>query len=184
MSKHKSDQNSDNTEAEQSPEMLTHPSYEELMQQLDGAEKKVGEHWDRILRMQAEADNQKRRAERDVENAYKYSIEKIVNELLPVVDSLELCLTSVPADMQKAAASVIEGVNMTLKLFYAALEKSGVKQVNPLNEPFNPDCQQAIAAEATDAVAPGVVISVLQKGYLLNERAIRPALVVVSKAKE
>lgn len=184
MSKHKSDQNSDNTENEQTQEMLEHPSYEELLQKLNEAEQKADQHWERILRMQADAENAKRRSERELDNAYKYALEKFVNNVLPVVDSLELCLTSVPQDMQKAAGSVIEGVQMTLKLFLTELEKSGVKQVNPVNEPFNPDTQQAIQTLASDKVAPGTVLSVLQKGYTLNQRMIRPAMVVVAKAAE
>lgn len=184
MSKHKSDQNSDNIENEQPQEMLEHPSYEELMQKLNEAEQKADQNWERVLRMQAEAENAKRRAERELDNAYKYALEKFVNNLLPVVDSLELCLVSVPNEMQKAAGSVIEGVQMTLKLFLTELEKAGVKQVNPVNEAFNPETQQAIQTLASDTVAPGMVISVLQKGYTLNQRMVRPALVVVAKAVE
>ncbi len=181
MSKHKSEHPTDTAEVENVTEQLSH---EALVQQLGEAEKKAGEHWERILRMQADAENTARRNERELANAYKFALEKFVNELLPIVDSLELCLTSVPADMQKAAGSVIEGVNMTLKMFHTALEKAGVQQVNPVNEPFNPETQQAISAQPSNEVAPGTVLSVLQKGYTLNQRLVRPALVVVSKAND
>lgn len=165
-------------------ELLTHPSYEELLQKLDESEQKTNQYWERILRMQADAENASRRAERDVGNAHKYALEKFVAELLPIVDSLELCVTSVPPEMQKAAASVIEGVQLTLKMFYAAMEKFGVKQVNPLSQPFDPEFEQAISMQEDTGVKPGTVISVLQKGYTLNNRLIRPALVTVAKGKE
>lgn len=169
---------------EKPTELLTHPDYEELMQKLDEAEKKADQHWERILRMQAESENASRRAERDVSNAHKYALEKFVSELLPIVDSLELCITNVPEDMQKKAHSVIEGVQLTLKMFYTAMEKFGVVQVNPVSQPFNPEFEQAISVQANTSVPPGTVLSVLQKGYTLNNRLIRPALVVVSKKEE
>jgi molecular chaperone GrpE len=165
-------------------ELLTHPSSEELIAKLDEAEQKANDYWERILRMQADAENISRRNERDVANAHKYALEKFVNELLPIIDGLELCATSVPKDLQKAAKSVTDGVDMTLKMFYAAMEKFGVKQLNPVNQPFDSEFQQAISMQADPSVPPGMVISVLQKGYTLNNRLVRPALVVVSKAAE
>src|SRR3990167_8614023 len=89
-------------------DLLTHPSYEELMQKLDEAAQKVNEYWDRILRMQAETDNAKRRQERDLENAHKFALEKFVNELIPIVDSLELAATTVPDNMQESAQSILD----------------------------------------------------------------------------
>lgn len=165
-------------------ELLEHPSYEELMQKLDEAEQKAGQNWERVLRLQAENDNLLRRAERDVANAHKYALEKFFAELLPIVDSLELCIASVPADLQPASASVIEGVNLTLKMFYTAMDKFGIKQVNPVSEPFDPEHQQAISMQYDPSVPAGTVLSVLQKGYTLNNRLLRPALVVVSKAEK
>lgn len=170
--------------SQSSPEMLTHPSYEELMQQLGEAEQKSNQYWERILRMQADNDNLMRRVERDVANAHKYALEKFVAELIPIIDSLELCVTTVPKDMQSVAESVVDGVKLTLKMFYTAMEKFGVKQVNPVGEAFDPEFQQAISMQHDPNVKPGMVISVLQKGYTLNNRLVRPALVVVSKAEE
>lgn len=167
----------------ESEKLITSPSHEELTQQLGAAEEKVNQYWERILRMQADSDNLSRRAERDLANAHKYAIDKFAAELLPIVDSLELCATSVPPDMQKAAKSVIEGVDLTLKMFYNALEKFGIKQVNPVSQPFNPEFEQAISAQEDITVPPNTVLSVLQKGYTLNGRLVRPALVVVSKGK-
>lgn len=165
-------------------ELLSHPSYQELMQKLDEADQKANQHWERVLRLQAENENMQRRLERDVASAHKYALEKFVGELVPIIDSLELCITSVPAAMRDAAEPIVDGVKLTLKMFYAAMEKFGVKQVNPVSEPFDPAFQQAISMQVDPAVKPGTVISVLQKGYTLNNRLVRPALVVVAKAEE
>ncbi|MBX3709350.1 MAG: nucleotide exchange factor GrpE [Gammaproteobacteria bacterium] len=165
-------------------ELLTHPSYEELLQKLDEAEQKANQHWERMLRMQADSENAARRAERDISNAHKYALEKFVGELLPVIDSLELCVSNASQGIQASDNAIIEGVNLTLKMFYSALEKYGVKQVNPVSEIFDPEFQQAISVQYDPLIEPGTVVSVLQKGYTLNNRLIRPALVVVSKAEK
>ncbi len=175
------DPDSDVEEVSSSNEMLTELSHAELITKLNEAEQKSNEYWERLLRMQAEADNFARRSERDVASAHKYALEKFVNELLPIVDSLELSSTAVPADMLKAAQPVLDGVEMTLKMFHMALEKFGVQQINPVGEAFNPETQQAISLQEDPEVKPGMVISVLQKGYTLNNRLVRPALVVVAK---
>ena len=169
---------------EKQQELLTHPSYEEMLQKLDEADQKANQYWERLLRMQAENDNVLRRTERDIANAHKYALEKFVTELLPIIDSLELCVSSTSPEVQASAGPVIEGVNLTLKMFYSALEKFDVKQVNPVSEPFDPEHQQAISMLHDPSVKPGTVISVLQKGYTLNNRLLRPALVVVSKAEK
>lgn len=155
-----------------------------LMQQLGAAEQKANDNWERLLRMQAEIDNANRRAQRDIENAHKYALEKFAGELLPIVDSLELCASSVPADMQKAAKSVVDGVELTLKMFHSAMDKFGIKQVHPVGKPFNPEVEQAISMQFDPEKPAGTVLSVLQKGYTLNGRLLRPALVVVSKTEE
>lgn len=159
-------------------ELLEHPSYIELQKKLTETEEKASQYWERMLRMQAETDNIMRRTERDIENAHKYGLEKFVLELLPVVDSLERAL-SLPEDQQH---SVLEGVDLTLKMFNNTLQKFGVEQVDPLSKPFNPELHQAVSTQLDPEVQPGTVLNVLQKGYLLNNRLIRPALVVVSKA--
>lgn len=166
------------------PQSLSHLSYEELLQKVNEAEQAANQHWERILRMQADVENIQRRNERDVANAHKYAIDKFVAELLPIIDSLELCTTTVPKNLQESASSIIDGVQMTLKMFYAAMEKFGVKQVNPVGQPFNPEFEQAISTQLDASVKPNTVLSVLQKGYTLNNRLVRPALVVVSKADE
>lgn len=174
----------ESSEINSDEKLLEHPSYEELMQKLDEAEQKSNQYWERILRMQADSENAQRRTERDVANAHKYALEKFVAELLPIIDSLELCIASVPKEMQKAAKSVTDGVSLTLKMFYNVMEKFGIKQVNPVSETFDPEHQQAISIQYDPSAKPGTVISVLQKGYILNNRLIRPALVVVAKAEE
>lgn len=181
MSKKTSNDPSEHEQENKAPEMLAHLSYEELMQKLDEAEQKANQYWERILRMQAEVENTLRRTERDVANAHKYALEKFVVELLPIIDSLELCIASI-SDEMRAAGSLIEGVDLTLKMFYSAIEKFGIKQVNPVGKVFNPEHHQAISMEADSKATPGTVISVLQKGYLLNNRLIRPALVIVAKS--
>lgn len=170
----------ENTEAG----LLSHPSYEELIEKLNECEKKSDEHWERVLRMQAEKENMVRRHEKDLASAHKFALEKFVDALIPILDSLELAGTSVPPHLREQNQAVIEGIELTLKMFLNALEKFGVKQVNPISKPFDPEFEQAISMQEDDTVKPGTVISVLQKGYTLNNRLIRPALVVVSKAKE
>lgn len=161
-------------------ELLEHPSYEELQNKLTEAEKKASEYMDRCLRMQAESENVQRRVERDIANAHKYALEKFVLELLPVIDSLERAIASHQAD-ESGAGSLLDGVNLTLKMFYAAVEKFGVQQINPEGEVFNPEFHQAVSTQADSGVKSGSVVTVLQKGYLLNGRLIRPALVIVAK---
>ncbi|OGT59320.1 MAG: nucleotide exchange factor GrpE [Gammaproteobacteria bacterium RIFCSPHIGHO2_12_FULL_42_10] len=160
--------------------LLTHPAYEELQKQLDEAEQTANQHWERILRMQAESENAKRRHEKDVASAHKFSLEKFVAELIPIIDSLELCVVNEIKD-GGVTHSAVEGVQMTLNMFYTAMEKFGVKQVNPMDELFNPEFQQAISVREEKMMPAGTVLQVLQKGYTLNDRLIRPALVIVSK---
>lgn len=163
-------------------ELLEHPSYKELQQKLDEAEAKANQYWDRLTRLQAETENTLRRVERDKANAHKYALEKFIGDLLPVVDSLDLCIASFANS--KVDESDIEGVNMTLKMLMNVLEKYGVQTINPVSEQFDPERQQAISVQYDPNVKPGSVISVLQKGYTLNDRLLRPALVVVAKAEE
>jgi molecular chaperone GrpE len=151
------------------------PSLEEL---LKAAELKAAEHHDAWLRAKAEGENIRRRAQDDIAKAGKFAIEKFAGELLAVKDSLEAAL----ANEQQDAAALKAGVELTLKQLVAAFEKSSLFEINPLEERFDPHKHQAISQLEADG-EPNRVINVLQKGYALNERVIRPALVVVSKAK-
>ena len=155
-------------------------SIEELKQQIENLEQKVNQHWDQLLRAQAETNNIRKRAERDIENAHKYALEKFSADLLPVLDSLERALEiQVEGD---ALTAMREGIELTVKMLIDVLKKFSVEQVNPVNEVFSPELHQAMVMQEAD-VEPGTVIQVLQKGYTLSGRLIRPALVIVAKAK-
>ncbi len=156
------------------------PEMSELHLQLEDARSKADEHWNQVLRMQAELENGRRRAERDVENAHKYALERIAADLLPVKDSLELALAAIGPD--SSLDQLREGTELTLKMLGQAMEKYGIKEVNPVGQPFNPELHQAMAMQESAEQAPNSVLVVMQKGYTLNERLIRPALVVVAKA--
>ncbi|MBQ0718765.1 MAG: nucleotide exchange factor GrpE [Gammaproteobacteria bacterium] len=138
---------------------------------------------DQTLRTQAEMQNLRRRVDRDVENAHKFALEKFVGELLPVVDNLERALAAIDSD-EGHLASVREGIELTLKSFHGVLEGHKVKQVEPTGEVFNPDFHQAISMLPNPDVAANTVMEVFQKGYTLNDRLVRPAMVVVSKGSE
>jgi len=152
-----------------------------LEAKVEALEAKAQENWDHFVRTKAEMDNMRRRGERDLENAHKYALERFALELLPVKDSLEMGVVAAQdetADLDK----VREGTEMTLRMLDSAMEKFHIKAVEPLDEPFDPELHQAMAMiEAPDKV-PNTVINVMQKGYTLNDRLVRPAMVVVSKA--
>ena len=160
------------------------PTHEELLLTLQDAQAKADEHWNQLLRVQAELDNYQRLARRELENAHKFALEKFVRELLPVIDSLELGLAAAEDQDAGDAARLREGMDLTLKMLLAAIEKFGVKPVEPVGETFNPEQHQAMTTQPTSEVAPNTVLSVYQKGYLLNDRLIRPAMVVVAAAEK
>jgi molecular chaperone GrpE len=172
----------DNTvlEEEQFAEKLKHLSHEELQAQLIAANEKANQSWERLLRVQADMDNMQRRVERDVANAHKYALEKFVLELLPIVDGLERAVAAHEGE-DSSSGTLLDGVNLTLKMIYAAFAKFGIEQVSPETQPFNPELHQAVSTQTDPNVKPNTVLAVLQKGYLLNNRLIRPALVVVAK---
>jgi molecular chaperone GrpE len=149
-----------------------------LEQQLDAALAKAAEHYDLFLRAKADMDNAAKRAIADVANTRKFAVENFANELLAVKDSLEAAL----AHQDPTVETLHSGVELTLKQLNAALEKSKVAEINPLGEKFDPHKHQAIAMIDADAPA-NTVVSVLQKGYLLHERVLRPAMVTVAKPK-
>ncbi len=132
--------------------------------------------------MQADIENLRKRKERDVANAHKYALEKFALELLPVRDSLEMGLAAAAAGDSADASNLREGSELTLKMLAAAMEKFNVKEINALNEKFNPEYHEAMSMQERDDVPPNTVVTVVQKGYLLNDRLIRPAMVIVSKA--
>ncbi len=147
---------------------------------LEDARAKADAHWDQVLRARAELENFRKRAERDIESAHKYGLERIIGELLPVQDSLESGLSA--AAEQGAADKLLEGMALTHKLLSNILEKFNVKTLDPVGQKFDPKLHQAISALESDDAAPDTVLTVCQKGYLLHDRLIRPALVIVAKA--
>ncbi len=136
---------------------------------------------DMALRAQADAQNVKRRAEQDVEKARKYALERFCSELLPVVDNLERALEAASGE-DEAMKPIAEGVELTLKSFLGALEKFQIKPVDPAGEPFDPEFHQAMSMVENPDAEPNTVLAVMQKGYTLNGRLVRPAMVMVSKA--
>jgi len=157
------------------------PDHVELTALLEDARGKADEHWDQVVRLQAELDNLRKRGERDLANAHKFALERFANELLPVRDSLEMGLAAFDAEGADPA-KLHEGVELTLQMLTAALEKSAISEVNPLNERFDPEFHQAMSMQERDDVEPNTVVTVVQKGYTLNGRLIRPAMVIVSRA--
>ncbi|MFN5746646.1 MAG: nucleotide exchange factor GrpE [Methylococcaceae bacterium] len=145
------------------------------------ATRRAEENWEKLLRSQAELENLKRRSEKDLQNAHKFGLEKFARELLPVADSLELGL-NVETSENPEAQKLREGMELTLKQLMSSLQKFNVEVVDPTGERFNPELHQAMAMQPTDDVEPNTVIKVFQKGYLLNERLLRPAMVVVAQA--
>ncbi len=137
---------------------------------------------DQLLRTIAESENIRRRASRDVENAHKFAVEKLLNDLFPVLDSLEKAVET--ATQTTGAEAIAEGVELSLKMFVSTLEKSGVAQIDPLGEPFDPQHHEAMAMVPNPDAEPNSVMEVMQKGYLLNERLVRAAKVIVVKAAD
>ncbi|WP_303903903.1 nucleotide exchange factor GrpE [Thiohalomonas denitrificans] len=154
--------------------------HEDLQLQLEDARNKADEHWSQCLRLQAELENTRRRAERDVEGAHKFALEKFAAELLPVKDSLEMGLSAATGD-DETVARLREGTELTLKMFSDALQKFGIREINPVGEPFNPEYHQAMTMQESAEHPENTVVAVMQKGYTLNERLLRPAMVIVSK---
>lgn len=162
-------------ESGQAGQVDTLPNPEELLRQ---AELKAAEHHDAWLRAKAETENLRRRAQEDIAKAHKYAAEKFAAEMLPVRDSLEAALATENATVENLKS----GVELTLKQLSAAFDKSGLAEINPVGEKFDPHHHQAISTLDDEGEA-NRVLNVLQKGYRLNDRVIRPALVIVSKAK-
>lgn len=158
------------------------PGAEEALrwqQEIEELKDRAEELLDHARRAQAELDNVRKRSARDVENAHKYALDRFVAELLPVVDSLEMGLAA-SADAGDPE-NLRQGMELTLKMFLAALDKFGVQVIAPEGEKFNPERHEAMSLQKAEGVGPGMVITVMQKGYELNGRLVRPAMVVVSQ---
>ncbi len=151
---------------------------QEVDKLLEEAQQQAVEYHDKILRMQAEMDNLRKRTERDVSNAHKYAVEKFANELLQVKDSLELGLGAEDIDVAKLQ----EGTELTLKMLRNAFEKFSIEELNPVGEAFDPNLHEAMTMQESTEHEPNTVLTVMQKGYTLHGRLMRPAMVIVAKA--
>jgi molecular chaperone GrpE len=167
-------------EAQEGETCLEELSAEELARLLEEERTRAEQHWDKVVRTQAEMDNLKKRHQRELEQAHKFGLEKFVAELLGVWDSLELGYQAAREnhDIEK----LLEGTELTLKMLSDAMGKFGVEQIDPKGEPFDPEKHQAMQVVERDDVSPNTVVEVIQKGYSLNGRLVRPALVMVSKS--
>lgn len=152
-----------------------------LQAALQQAREQVEQHREQALRAAAESQNIRKRAQRDVEAARKFALEKFATELLAVRDSLELGLAAGDNE-QTDAAKLVEGMQLTERMLANAMDKFGVERVNPLGEAFNPELHEAVSMQETDSQAANTVVTVMQNGYTLNGRVLRAAMVVVAKA--
>lgn len=167
---------SDETVSDASSGNSSDDSQDALQTELEEAKAKADENWDKFLRLQAEMDNLRRRNDKQVDDAHKYAVKNFAESLLPVVDSLEIGL-SVDGDVEK----IREGMDLTLKVLMDALKKHKVEEVNPESEVFNPDYHQAVSMQPSETHNDNEVVTVMQKGYTLNGRLVRPAMVMVCK---
>ncbi len=174
------------SDSEQGQEDVEEPaeiSVAELQNQLEQAKQEAGQNWEKVLRIQAEMENLRKRTQKDLENAHKFALEKFAKELITVLDSLELGIQASTGDSPEIV-KLREGSELTLKQFESVLSRFNIETINPLGEPFNPEWHQAMSMQVSEQYAPNTVMNVFQKGYLLNGRLLRPAMVVVAKAME
>lgn len=155
---------------------------EQALMKLAEAEQRADQARDDLLRVQAEMQNLRRRTQQDVEKAHKFGQEKFSAELLSVIDNLERALAAASAHEDESVKAIYEGVDLTLKSFMDCFSKFNIETVDPLGEPFDPALHQAMSIQENPDVEPNTVIAVMQKGYTLHGRVLRPAMVMVSKA--
>ncbi|MEI6413659.1 MAG: nucleotide exchange factor GrpE [Pseudomonadota bacterium] len=153
----------------------------DLAKLLKEAQEKAAEQWEQMMRTRAEMENLRRRHDRDLEGARRYALDSFVSDLLPVWDSLALGLVASGGELANLQA-LREGTELTLKLFGDVMHKFGVVPVEPTGQVFNPDLHQAMAVQPRDDVVPNTVVTVIQRGYTLNGRLVRPALVMVAQS--
>lgn len=166
--------------SEQSEAAAEEPTVDAIQQELESLNEALAEAKDQTVRAQAELQNVRRRAEQDVEKAHKFGQEKLVSDLLPVIDNLERAVDAIDSN-DESMKSVLEGIELTLKSFADTLTRHSIEAVNPEGEPFNPELHQAMSMIESPDAEPNTVINVFQKGYTLHGRLVRPAMVVVSK---
>ena len=169
-------------EVSQHTEGLAEDHVPDLQIKLEEALARADDNYDQLLRNKAELDNVRKRSQRELENAHKYAIEKFVNELIPVIDSMELGQQA--AETATDIEKLKEGMDMTTNMFYQLLEKFDIESINPQGDNFDPEFHQAMSIQESAEVPPNSVMAVMQKGYTLAGRLLRPAMVMVSKAPE
>ncbi|WP_432452157.1 MULTISPECIES: nucleotide exchange factor GrpE [unclassified Agarivorans] len=167
--------------AEENESAAEEISIAELLERLATAEQTVADQKDSVVRAKAEVDNIRRRSAQEVDKARKFALEKFANELLPVIDNMEMALQHANHE-DDALAAMIEGVELTLKALLDAVKKFGIEVISPQDHTFDPAKHQAMGMQEVEGVAPNTVVAVLQKGYELNGRLLRPAMVMISKA--
>ena len=150
---------------------------------IDELQKQADENWDKVLRLQAEIDNLRKRTIKDIENTNKSSIERVFREILPVLDSFELGVL-VDISTKEGVETFIEGQNATFKLLQSVLEKFSIETINPENMKYDAELHEVMSMQDTDQVEHGYIVQVIQKGYRLNQRLLRPARVIVASEKE
>jgi molecular chaperone GrpE len=149
--------------------------------QLEDAERRAAENWDKYLRATAELENVRRRVEREAATLQKYAMERILADLITVNDSFELGMKAIAAESEETRKH-LEGLALTHRQFWGTLERHGVSQVDPQGQAFNPELHEAVSMVESSEVPPNHVLTVMQKGYRLHDRVLRPAMVVVARA--
>jgi len=167
-------------EEQEGPEIDAKVEDGSIEQQLEQAQVTIKEYWDQIMRLKAEIENNRKRAGRDVENAHKFALRNFAESLLPILDRMEMGQQSAEAD-NASLSSIVEGTQLTMSMFLQVLENHGLRQIDPVGEQFDPEQHQAISMSEDENAESNTVISVMQKGFLLNDRLVRPAMVVVAK---
>lgn len=155
-----------------------------LKKELEAAQEKAASNWDKLLRKEAELQNIRRRSENELANAHKYGIERFAQELLAVVDSFEQALALNSKDSEESIETFVDGMNLTYKQLLGVMEKFGIKQIDPLGEPFDPQFHEAISMQESSETKPNHILAVLQKGFIVHERVLRAARVIIAKTEE
>ena len=177
-------ENVDGNEEQPELELTEHePTIDELKKELAEASQAARDNWEKSVRIQAEMENLKRRTQKDLEDARKYALTSFAKELLPVLDSLILGMQAATGESEEVI-KFKEGSELTLKQLEAAFARFNITEINPVGEPFNAEQHQAMVMQVVEGVEPNTVVTVFQKGYLLNGRLLRPAMVVVAKAAD
>ena len=177
-------ENDQDTESNLNSDSSEESSKDNEEEELEKVHAELEKQKDLTLRAEAELQNVLKRTAREVENAHKYGLERFIQNLLPVVDSLEKAAEASAPDQSEPSDTAIEGINLCCKLLLDVLEKEGIKAIDPLGEPFDPSEHQAMSMVENPEMEPNSIAAVVQKGWKLNDRLVRPAMVMVVKGNE